>query len=238
MSASPTPPLAIGALLRFALDDLRERIYRGVVAAGFTDVRPVHVTLFRWPGPDGMRPTEIAAAVQISKQSVNDRLGELERLDYLTREPDPRDSRARVVRLTDRGRRLHEAALAAHASIEREWAATAGQRRFDALCETLAALAPLPGATRRPGRGAAPRTPNAASNRSTHCGSHALTAVGEELQQRKEAPMAKDHGPSIKNDKQYEGLRKKGMSKERAAKIANTPNASKKGGKKSGSRSS
>ena len=46
--------------------------------------------------------------------------------------------------------------------------------------------------------------------------------------------MTKDHGPSVKNDKQYEGLRKKGMSKERAAKIANTPNASKKGGKKSG----
>lgn len=46
--------------------------------------------------------------------------------------------------------------------------------------------------------------------------------------------MAKDHGPSIKNDKQYEGLRRKGMSKERAAKIANTPDASKKGGKRSG----
>jgi hypothetical protein len=43
--------------------------------------------------------------------------------------------------------------------------------------------------------------------------------------------MAKDHGPSVKSDKQYEGLRKKGMSKERAAKIANTPGASKKGGK-------
>jgi hypothetical protein len=47
--------------------------------------------------------------------------------------------------------------------------------------------------------------------------------------------MAKDHGPSVKDDKQYEGLRKKGMSKERAAKIANTPDASKKGGKSSGS---
>jgi len=46
--------------------------------------------------------------------------------------------------------------------------------------------------------------------------------------------MAKDHGPSVKDDKQYEGLRKKGMSKERAAKIANTPDASKKGGKNSG----
>ncbi len=45
----------------------------------------------------------------------------------------------------------------------------------------------------------------------------------------------KNHGPSVKDDKQYEGLRKKGMSKERAAKIANTPNASSKGGKQSGS---
>ena len=46
--------------------------------------------------------------------------------------------------------------------------------------------------------------------------------------------MATDHGPSVRNDKQYEGLRKKGMSKERAAKIANSPGASKRGGKKSG----
>ena len=47
--------------------------------------------------------------------------------------------------------------------------------------------------------------------------------------------MAKDHGSSIKDDKQYEGLRKKGMSKQRAAAIANDPNSSKKGGRASGS---
>src|SRR3954470_20254095 len=45
--------------------------------------------------------------------------------------------------------------------------------------------------------------------------------------------MAKDHGPSIKDDKQYEGLRKKGMSKSRAAAIANDPDSSKKGGERS-----
>ena len=45
--------------------------------------------------------------------------------------------------------------------------------------------------------------------------------------------MAKDHGPSVKNDKQYEGLREKGMSKSRAAAIANTSDASEKGGKNS-----
>jgi hypothetical protein len=47
--------------------------------------------------------------------------------------------------------------------------------------------------------------------------------------------MAKDHGPSIKNDKQYEGLRDKGMSKERAARIANSEGSSSRGGKASGS---
>lgn len=31
----------------------------------------------------------------------------------------------------------------------------------------------------------------------------------------------KDHGPSIKDDEQYEALRKEGMSKEKAARIAN-----------------
>jgi hypothetical protein len=43
---------------------------------------------------------------------------------------------------------------------------------------------------------------------------------------------------SVKNEKQYEALKEKGMSKERAAKIANSPGASSRGGKKSHSSSS
>ena len=41
--------------------------------------------------------------------------------------------------------------------------------------------------------------------------------------------------PSIKNEKQYEALRDKGMSKQRAARIANAPDSSKHGGQQSGS---
>ena len=44
--------------------------------------------------------------------------------------------------------------------------------------------------------------------------------------------------PSVKNEKQYEKLKEKGMSKERAAKISNSPGSSSRGGKKSGSSSS
>ncbi len=44
--------------------------------------------------------------------------------------------------------------------------------------------------------------------------------------------MGEKHGPSIKDDEQYEALREEGMSKEKAARIANTPRqeAAKKGG--------
>ena len=47
--------------------------------------------------------------------------------------------------------------------------------------------------------------------------------------------MPEGRKANVKNEKQYEALKEKGMSKERAAKIANSPDASKHGGQKSGS---
>ncbi len=47
--------------------------------------------------------------------------------------------------------------------------------------------------------------------------------------------MARNKRPSVKDDERYEALRKKGMSKEKAARIANTPRkeSGKRGGKAS-----
>lgn len=42
--------------------------------------------------------------------------------------------------------------------------------------------------------------------------------------------MAKSKNPHIKNEAQYSALREQGASKEKAARIANSKNASKKGG--------
>jgi Rho termination factor, N-terminal domain len=58
--------------------------------------------------------------------------------------------------------------------------------------------------------------------------------VGKNTGKRKEDDMAKDHGPSIKDDEQYEALRREGESKEKAARIANAGSRSstgRKGGK-------
>jgi DNA-binding MarR family transcriptional regulator len=140
----PPPPLPIGALFRFGLEEIRERIAAGVREAGFDDVRPTHVTLFRWPGPDGRRPSEVAADVQISKQRVNDLLRDLERLGYLSLEIDSNDSRARIIRLSQRGRRLHKTAVGIHARIEAEWSQAIGQQRYQQVRRALNELIRLP----------------------------------------------------------------------------------------------
>src|SRR4051812_1920495 len=141
---SSAPPLQIGGLLRLALREIRQRIHEGVVAAGFEDVRPPHTTLFRWPGPDGRRPTEVAADLQISKQRVNDLLRDLEERGYLQLDADPSDSRARIIRLTPRGRRLHDAAITAHAETEDEWARVLGPARYDELHAALVDITAAP----------------------------------------------------------------------------------------------
>ena len=70
---------------------------------GFDDFDAAHLNVFQYPGPQGARPSELAARLRISKQALNYLLGELERLDYLERRPDPDDLRSKRVALTPRG---------------------------------------------------------------------------------------------------------------------------------------
>ena len=59
---------------------------------GFDDLDAAHLNVFQYPGPQGARPSELAARLRISKQALNYLLGELERLDYLERRPIPTTS--------------------------------------------------------------------------------------------------------------------------------------------------
>ena len=107
---------------------------------GFTDIVPAHMVLLRWPGPQGRRPSEIAAQSETSKQAVNYVLGQLEQLGYLERRPDPDDQRSRRVHLTARGREVAMTMRAAVAEIEAEWTALLGERDFARLRALLTRL--------------------------------------------------------------------------------------------------
>jgi len=132
-------------MMRTTVNWIMDCIYEQVVAAGFDDLGRAHVRLFRYPTAEGLRPSELADRLQISKQSVNDLLHDLEARGYLVREPDPDDGRARVVRLTDRGRALEAAAYEGAAAAQRSIADQLGARRFaqmrDALQEVSASIA-------------------------------------------------------------------------------------------------
>jgi DNA-binding MarR family transcriptional regulator len=99
----------------------RAEILVMVRRAGFHEVTDAHFAPFRGLGPENRRPTEIAAAASLSKQAMNGLLGQLEQWGYLERVAAPDDGRARVVRLTARGRALEETIWAAGREVERMW---------------------------------------------------------------------------------------------------------------------
>lgn len=137
------PNRYIGAMLRVVWQRVRDEMYAGVVAAGYDDLNAAHVGLWRYPGIDGLRPSQLADHLGITKQSVNDLLGHLERQGYLGRVPDPADGRARVIRLTSKGLQLqatiHDEARAAQLRI----AEILGPRRFAQLHSSLRLLAEM-----------------------------------------------------------------------------------------------
>jgi DNA-binding MarR family transcriptional regulator len=140
MTQSRDFPPAIGALLRLAWQAARERIYEGVLEAGYTDLSRASVSSLRWPPFDGLRPSEIATRSQLSRQAVNDLLSDLEKGGYLERIPDPTDGRARIVRFTERGWELTQAIRATSFATEREWSRAIGEARFAELRDTLREL--------------------------------------------------------------------------------------------------
>ena len=138
----PTRPnLTAAGRLRLANLLGRQRMSVLIHAAGFTDVTLAQCSLFRFEGPEGRRPTEIATRAGMSKQAVNDSLHHLEAHGYLLRAPHPHDGRARIVRLTDRGRALQDAIYAAGRQVEREWQEEIGEPEWGTFSRVLDRLA-------------------------------------------------------------------------------------------------
>ena len=138
--AAETPPPLLGALLRRPAEAVHLRILREADHAGFTDLVPAHMAVLRYPGPDGRRPSDLAAEVGATKQAMNYLLGQLERLGYLERREDPDDHRSKRVHLTERGRTLCSVIRRAVTDVERELEDELGTRSFAQLRTLLVRL--------------------------------------------------------------------------------------------------
>ncbi len=130
----------VGALLGVVWQWVRDQLYAGVVAAGYDDLNAAHVGLWRYPGLEGLRPSQLADRRGITKQSVNELLGYLEQHGYLLRVPDSVDGRARVIRLTPKGWRLQKTIYAEAASAQLRIEEILGTRRYAQLHSSLELL--------------------------------------------------------------------------------------------------
>ena len=136
------PPL-IGALLRVPWEGVQRHMLERLHERGFDDLDAAHLNVFQYPGPQGARPSDLAARLRVSKQALNYLLGQLERLDYLERRPDPDDLRAKRVVLTPRGTSAIGVIREAVGEVEAAWAQQLGPKRFAQLRSLLLDLSEM-----------------------------------------------------------------------------------------------
>jgi DNA-binding MarR family transcriptional regulator len=129
--------MLIGALLRVPAQAIQRRIIRQLNEVGFEGLRVPHMAVLQFPGPDGIRPGTLAERVGMSKQAMNQLLRSLEGLGYIVRSDVPNEGRARIIRLTKRGRAAYSKIHDILREIEREWSAELGPKSFAQLKELL-----------------------------------------------------------------------------------------------------
>jgi DNA-binding MarR family transcriptional regulator len=132
----------IGALLRMAYQVTRKYQLEALKKRGFGDLNQALLNVMVYPHRDGMRPSDLAGRINMTKQATNYLLGQLEALGYIERRAQKGSSR-RLVFLTRRGWQSIDLHRAAVLDVEAQWAKAIGQKRFNDFKETLAELIAL-----------------------------------------------------------------------------------------------
>ena len=129
----------IGALLRLPHEAVVARLMEALRRAHL-ELSLTELGVFLFPGPEGRRPSDLARQCGMTRQAMNYVLSGLEAEGYLQRH-DADIPKGRVVRTTERGRRVIRVVRAEVEQIEREWAVHLGAQRFGELRATLKDLA-------------------------------------------------------------------------------------------------
>jgi DNA-binding MarR family transcriptional regulator len=132
----------IGELLRVPAHAVVRHVSRAFAEAGYPALRPAHMSIFQHVDhpPGGTRITELAERAQMTKQSMGQLITDMERLELVERIPDPTDQRAKIVRLTDAGWEMHEAASDIVKRLEADWSSRFGADNLSQLRLLLKAL--------------------------------------------------------------------------------------------------
>ncbi len=135
------------ATLRLA-GQLVDGIQEGLAARGFTDIRPAHGYVFAALSTD-MTTAGLAVALGITKQGAGQLVDTLVERGYIRRQPDPRDGRAQLLVLTERGHACTQAAERAASDVVKSWHGQVSKADFAQFTHVLHTIA-KPGPLRPP----------------------------------------------------------------------------------------
>jgi DNA-binding MarR family transcriptional regulator len=143
MSSNPDPTRT----RRFLVDRMRsiesrvtESVHNSVVAEiGTKDLRVGHARLLAELG-EGVRPSDLAARLGVTRGAIGQLVDRLEQRGYVTRDPDPTDRRAYLVRPTARARGGYLVSRKNLIAIEDQWRRVLGSRLMDELEKALEKL--------------------------------------------------------------------------------------------------
>ena len=133
--------LALPFFMLSAASTLVDAIHSGVEARGFTGLRPAHGFTFVRIAAEGATIAEIGEHLGVTKQAASQLVDELLRRGYVASGPHPRDARAKLITLTERGREVTRAADEASIEAAREWVAVLGVERVRELTADLGRVA-------------------------------------------------------------------------------------------------
>lgn len=146
------PTLSTGGLLRLAWQRVRREMIAALVEAGYPELDESLFAMFGYPLPDGVRPSDIAQKIGMTRQATNYLIAQLEAAGYLERRA-PRGSTRRLVYMTKRGWQLAETMFGIMRGLQAQWAKEAGQERFEHFLEVLRMLSSQQPPEPQPGGG-------------------------------------------------------------------------------------
>jgi len=117
---------------------VNRHVVEGLHARGYTDLRSTHTTLLSNIDLAGSTVTAAAERAGITKQAMGRLATELEDAGYIRIEADPKDARARILRLSKTGKQLMLDSLKVMAELERRYARSVGRDRLGAVLRGLA----------------------------------------------------------------------------------------------------
>ncbi len=141
MSSSERAGFELPLLLLGAFRSLIDELHAALAESGHSEARPLHGFALQAIGPNGTTASELGRRLGVSKQAAAKTVASLERVDYVSREPDPQDGRAVRLLRTPRGEEMLSLSAAFFDFYHMRLVETLGHKRLTEIEDDLQQMA-------------------------------------------------------------------------------------------------